>query len=417
MKNTYQKIASYEAKKGTFNKILLLYSGGLDTSVMIKWLMDNYKADVYTLTLNIGQVDDNFDQIKQKALNLGVKKAIVVDAQEEFAKDYIAKAIKANANYQHGYHLFCPIGRAIIAKKVVEAAHKEGIKVIAHGCTGKGNDQVRFDSYITTLDPELKILAPVREWSLTRKEEIAYAKKHHIPLSKHSKQYSYDENLWGISAEGGDIEDVAKEPDLEKILLKNKLPEKSPLLSATVTIDFEKGVPVKLNGKKIGLVNLIKSLESLGAEHGIGTTIFIEDRIFGLKVRGVYEQPAAKILITAHQELEKLVSTKEENEFKASVDAKWSYLCYSAKWYEPLMQSLQSFIDNQNNKVSGKVTCKLYKGNVFVMAIDSVNSLLDSQMASFDSVNKFNQQASAGFIELYGLQQKMAYQIASKQSV
>lgn len=416
MKNTYHKVASYEAKKGTFNKILLLYSGGLDTSVMIKWLMDNYEADVYTLTLNIGQVDDNFDQIKQKALNLGVKKAIVIDAQEEFAKDYISKAIKANANYQHGYHLFCPIGRAIIAKKVVEAAHKEGIKVIAHGCTGKGNDQVRFDSYITTLDPEIKILAPVREWSLTRKEEIAYAKKHNIPLSKHSKQYSYDENLWGISAEGGDIEDVAKEPDLEKILLKNKLPEKSPLSSATVAIDFEKGIPVKLNGKKIDLVNLIKSLESLGAEHGIGTTIFIEDRIFGLKVRGVYEQPAAKILITAHQELEKLVSTKEENEFKAAVDAKWSYLCYSAKWYEPLMQSLQSFIDNQNNKVSGKVTCKLYKGNVFVMAIDSKNSLLDSQMASFDSVNKFNQQASAPFIELYGLQQKMAYQITSKQS-
>ncbi|MBU1992319.1 MAG: argininosuccinate synthase [Patescibacteria group bacterium] len=415
MKSTYHKIASYEAKKGTFKKILLLYSGGLDTSVMIKWLMDHYDAEIHTLTINLGQEDNNFDEIKQKAINLGVKKATILDAQKEFAEDFLTKAIKANANYQHGYHLFCPLGRAVIAKKVVEVAQKEKINVLAHGCTGKGNDQVRFDSYLTTLDPSIKILAPVREWEMTRTEEIAYAKKHKIPLSSHSKEYSYDENLWGISAEGGDIEDVSKEPNLKKILLKNKLPEDSSPKPANVSIDFEKGIPVKLNGKKIDMVNMLKALATLGAEHGIGTRIFVEDRIFGLKVRGVYEQPAAEILVSAHQELEKLVSTRDENEFKAGIDAKWAYLCYSAKWLEPLMDNLNSFIDKHNEKVTGKVTCKLYKGNFLVTAIDSPYSLFDQKMASFDSKNHFNQQASAGFIELYSMQQKMAYQVSKRQ--
>jgi argininosuccinate synthase len=414
MKSDYQKIATYEAHGEDFDKILLLYSGGLDTSVMIKWLMENYDAEIYTITLDIGQPDNNFDEVKQKAIDLGVKKAILVDAREEFADDFLSKAIKANANYQNGYHLFCPLGRAVIAKKVVDVAQEEGIKVVAHGCTGKGNDQVRFDSYLTTLDPEIKILAPVREWEMTRKEEIAYAEEHNIPLSCHSRDYSYDENLWGISAEGGDIEDAAKKPELKEILLKNKLPRNAEDTSTVVEIDFEKGVPVALDGKKMKLMDIIQHLGDLGAKNGIGTTIFIEDRIFGLKVRGVYEQPAARILVTAHQELEKLVSTREENEFKEMADAKWAYLCYGAKWLEPLIQNLNAFIDSQNSKVTGRVTCKLYKGNFLVTAIDSPYSLLDPKMASFDSVNAFNQQASAGFIELYGLQQKMAHHIKNK---
>lgn len=414
MKIDYQKVASYEAQKGNFDKILLLYSGGLDTSVMVKWIQDNYDAEIYTLTLNIGQVDDNFDEIKSKAKKLGVKEAIVMDVQQEFAEQYLIKAIKANADYQHGYHLYCPLGRAVISQKVVELAHQLGIQVIAHGCTGKGNDQVRFDSYITTLDPGLKILAPVREWSMTRLEELKYAETHNIPIKNHSKKYSYDENLWGDSGEGSEIEDVSSSPDLKNILLQNQMLETALSEPSEISIEFKKGVPVALNGKKIDLVNLIKALASLGAAHGIGTKIFVEDRVVGLKVRSVYEQPAAHILINAHQELEKLVSTSEENEFKTLVDQKWAYLCYGAKWFSPLMQNLNSYIEKQNEKVSGKVTLKLYKGNVYVMSMESDYSLLDKNLASFDCAVGFNQQASAGFIEHYNFQQKMAWQIKQK---
>ena len=412
MKSTYEKIASYEAKD-KFDKVLLLYSGGLDTSVMTKWIKDNCGADVYTLTVNIGQSNVDLVEIKKKALGLGVKKAIVVDAQKEFAEEYLTKAIKANADYQGGYHLFCPLGRAIISTIAVSVARKEKISVIAHGATGKGNDQVRFDSYITTLDPSLKILAPVREWALTRKEELIYAQKHGIEIDNHSRLYSYDDNLWGCSAEGSEIEDVKLEPKLAQILIKNCKLEDVPNKSAKIEIDFVKGIPVKLNGYEMGLVNIIKALGSLGSAYGIGTLNFIEDRIVGLKVRGVYEQPAAKILIIAHKELEKLVSTFEENEFKMMVDHKWSSLCYRAKWFEPLNADLQSFIDKQNEKVTGKVKLVLCKGNVSVVAIDSPYSLIDSNLVSFDS-HSFNQQASASFIEHYSFQQKMAFLISNQ---
>ncbi|KKR05331.1 MAG: argininosuccinate synthase, argininosuccinate synthase [Candidatus Peregrinibacteria bacterium GW2011_GWC2_39_14] len=414
MKNTYNKIASYEAKKGTFDKILLLYSGGLDTSVMVKWLKDNYKTEVYTLTLDIGQVGEDFEAIQKKAIKCGAKKAIVIDAQEEFAEEYLNKAIKSNANYQNGYHLYCPIGRAIIAKKAVEIAHAEGISVIAHGCTGKGNNQVRLDSYITILDPSLKIIAPVREWSMTRKEELKYAEKHGIPIPAKHKDYSYDENLWGLSSEGSEIEDSSKIPNFEKCILRNEFPENAPNDSTTISIEFEKGIPIKLNGVKTSLVHAIKALQKLGSAYGIGLKVFIEDRIVGLKVRSVYEQPAAEILITAHKELEKLVSTKDENEFKNIVDNKWADLCYSAKWHSPLMKDLNSFIDTVNEKVTGKVTCKLYKGSVWTLAVESKHSLLNAHLVSFNSKNMFNQKASAGFIELYGLQDQMAHQVSAK---
>jgi argininosuccinate synthase len=409
MKSTYKKIASYEAQD-KFDKVLLLYSGGLDTSVMIKWIKDNYGADVYTLTVNIGQGNVDLMEVKKKALGLGVKKAIVIDAQKEFAEEYLTKAIKANASYQGGYHLFCPLGRAIISAIAVNVAKKEKISVIAHGATGKGNDQVRFDSYITTLDPTIKILAPVREWALTRKEELVYAKKHGIKVDDHSKLYSYDDNLWGCSAEGSEIEDVKLEPKLDQILIKNCKIENVPNDPVKVEMEFVKGVPVKLNGQEISLVGIVKALGSLGAAYGVGTLNFIEDRIVGLKVRGVYEQPAAEILIAAHKELEKLVSTFEENEFKEMVDHKWASLCYKAKWFEPLNSDLQSFIDKQNEKVTGKVKIVLCKGNVSVVAIDSPYSLVDSNLASFDS-HSFNQQASAAFIEHYSFQQKKAFSI------
>jgi len=414
METKYQKIASYEAKGDKLDKVLLLYSGGLDTSVMLTWIQENYGAELYTLTFNIGQTDDNFDEIKEKALKLGAKGAFVVDAQEEFANKYISKAIKANGNYQHGYHLFCPLGRAIIAKKAVEIAHQEGIDVIAHGATGKGNDQVRFDSYVTILDPDLKILAPVRESALTREEQKEYALKHNIPLQSHSKMYSYDQNLWGISAEGAEIEEIEKEPNTGKILLMNKMIDDTPENTAKLKIGFEEGLPVSLNGEKLPLLDIVKAMATLGAEYGVGTTNFVEDRIVGLKVRGVYEQPAAAILIKAHHELEKLVSTYEENEFKTMVDTKWAELVYRAQWYDPLMKNLNALIDKQNEKVDGEVTIELYKGNVTVTAMKSPHCLLDANLASFDT-HQFNQQASASFIEHYSFQQKMAYKIGKNQ--
>ncbi len=407
MITNYKKIASYEAKSN-IDKILLLYSGGLDTSVMIKWLMDKYKAEVTTLTVNIGQKDGDFEEIKQKALNLGVKKALFVDAQEQYAQECLTQAIKANADYQGGgYHLFCPLGRVMIAKIAVETAKQEGIWIIAHGATGKGNDQIRFDSYVTTLDPSMKILAPVREWQLTRKEEIAYAKEHNIPISSHNKLYSYDENLWGSSAEGGEIEDIKLSPELNKILIQNQPPQTCHDKESEIELEFLGGLPVALNGQKIDLVNLIKALTALGSTHGIGTTYLTEDRIVGLKVRGIYEQPAARILITAHKELEKLVSTYEELEFKTFADAKWSALCYRAQWFNPLMNSLNSYMTAANAKVTGKVKCVLYKGCIHVVSIDSPYSLLDAGLVSFDTCG-FNQQASAGFIEHYSMQTRMA---------
>lgn len=408
---SYKKVASHEASKKEAKHVLLLYSGGLDTSVMLKWIQDKYGSEITTLTVDIGQEGD-FQKIKKKAIDLGVKEAIIIDAKEEFAKNYISKAIKANAAYQGSYHLFCPIGRALISKIAVEIAKKKGIKVIAHGCTGKGNDQVRFEGYITTLDPTLKTIAPVREWGMGRDEELAYAKKHGIEVPHTTKKpYSYDSNLWGCSAEGGEIESLGTTPPLEKILKICKTPEKAPDLPQILKISFHQGLPTAINGEKLPTQTLITTLNALGAEHGIGITHLVEDRFIGLKIRGIYEQPAATILIEAHKNLEKLVSTKDENDFKEIVDKKWSNLCYSAKWYDPLMDNINAFINNMNEKVTGEVTVKLYKGNVTVTALTSPYSLIDEHLATFMKDDAFNQNSSAGFIELYNLPQKTAYQV------
>ncbi|OIP81396.1 argininosuccinate synthase [Candidatus Peregrinibacteria bacterium CG22_combo_CG10-13_8_21_14_all_44_10] len=410
----YKKIASHEASKAEANSVLLLYSGGLDTSVMLKWIKDEYEADVTTLTVNIGQIAD-FDEIKKKAENLHVKEAIVVDATEDFAKNYITKAIKANASYQGNYHLFCPIGRAIISKIAVQIAQEKNIKVIAHGCTGKGNDQVRFESYITTLDPTLKTIAPVREWGMGRDEELAYAKKHGIPVPHTvDKPYSYDDNLWGCSAEGGEIEEIDQTPILENILKVCKTPTSAPDMPQTIKISFKQGIPTAINGETMELQSLIATLNKLGAEHGVGITHLIEDRMIGLKVRGVYEEPAAAILIEAHKNLEKLVSTKDENDFKQIIDQKWADLCYCAKWYEPLMQNLHAFIDQMSSKVTGEVKVKLYKGTVTVISASSPYSMFNKDMATFMKNDLFNQNASAGFIELYSLAQRTAYNVGKK---
>jgi argininosuccinate synthase len=328
---------------------LLLYSGGLDTSVILKWLQDHYHVQVVTLTVSLGQQADDLPTIQQKALSLGAMQALVEPVEHEFADKFLSLAIQANARYQGDYYLSCPLGRAIVAEKAVHYASLLGISYVAHGCTGKGNDQVRFESYITTLNPALKLIAPVREWSMGRDEEIAYAQKHNIPVRQsNGKPYSYDENMWGNTGEGGEIEKPSLEPPLDNILLVCKTPEQAPDQAAYVELGFTAGVPTKLHGQSLPLVEIIQQLNQLGGEHAIGITHLIEDRLVGLKVRGVYEQPAAAILIAAHYNLEKLVSTRTENEFKSVIDQKWAYLCYGAQWFEPTMQHLNAYIASMN---------------------------------------------------------------------
>lgn len=411
-KNDYKKIASYEAIKGEFDKCLLLYSGGLDTSVMLKWIQEEYNCEVITLTINIGQTADNLEEIKQKAINLGAKEAIVYDAKDEFADILLSEAIKANADYQGGYALGCPLGRVMISKVAVKMAEEYGCQVVAHGCTGKGNDQVRFEGYMTTLNPKLKMIAPVREWGMGREEEIAYAEKHNIPVKqKIAKPYSYDENMWANTGEGGEIENPELIPPLENILQWSNTLEQAPDESEIIEIEYKKGIPVALNGVKKKLSEIIMDCNTIGAKHGVGTFHLIEDRIVGLKVRGVYENPGASILIAGHKKLEQLVSTREENELKEFLDNKWAYLTYGAKWYDPVMYHIHAFVNSQNKKVEGVVKIKLYKGNITVVALQSPNSLFDHSLATFNKDATFNQNASPGFIELYTLAQKTAFNV------
>ena len=410
--NQYLKVASHEAKKGEFNRCLLLYSGGLDTSVMLKWIQEKYECEVIALTMDIGQTADNLIEIKKKALDLGAKEAIVYDAKEKFADEILVQAIKANADYQDGYALGCPLGRVIISEIAVEIAQKYDCQVIAHGATGKGNDQVRFEGYITTLNPKLKIIAPVREWAMGRDEEIEYAKKNNISVEQTKKSpYSYDENMWSNTAEGGEIENPELIPPLSRILKWCTPPEKVQIPEEVLTIKFEKGVPVSLNGQKKKLSDIIMECNQIGGKHGVGFFHLIEDRLIGLKVRGIYENPGASILIEAHKKLERLVSTRKENEMKSFIDTQWAYLTYGAQWYEPTMQNIQAYIDQQNKKVTGEVQVRLFKGTITIVALKSKNSLFDHNLATFDKNMAFNQNAAPGFIEIYNLAQKTAYNL------
>ncbi|MBU0619254.1 argininosuccinate synthase [Patescibacteria group bacterium] len=418
-KSNYIKVASHEGHKGKIKKVVLLYSGGLDTSCMLKWIQDQYQCELIALTIDIGQQVENLEAIKQKAIKLGAKKAIVLDCKDEFAEEYIAKGIKANASYQGDYHLSTPIGRPLLAKKAVEIAHQHGFDAIAHGCTGKGNDQVRIESTALCYDPNIKVIAPVREWAMGREEELKYAQKHGISVPKaldktQACPYSVDDNMWGSTWEGGEIEDPKLEPKLDKILQVCTPPEKAPDKKEYVELEFKKGIPVALNGQKMKLADLIMTLNPIVAKHGAGYTILIEDRLVGLKVRGVYELPGAHVITKAHYNLEKLVSTQEENAFKEIIDSKWAYLCYSAKWMEPTMDHLNAYINDMNQKVTGKVKLSLYKGKAEVVAVESANSLFDLDLATFDKNPKFNQNSSAGFIEVYGLAMKTAHQIKRK---
>lgn len=408
----YKKVASHEAHKWEFTKCLLLYSGWLDTSMMLKWIQEEYGCEVIALTINIGQTADDLDEIKKKWLILGAKEVIVYDAIDDFANKILSQAIKANADYQWGYTLSTPLWRIIISEVAVKIAQKYGCSVIAHWCTWKWNDQVRFESYITTLNPKLKTIAPVREWSMGRDEQIEYALKHEIPVKqKKDKPYSYDENMWGNTGEWWEIENPELSPPLKNILQWCSTLEESKEESEEFTIWFLNWKPVSLNGENMKLSSIIQTLNTTGWNHWVGVFPLIEDRLVWLKVRGVYENPAATILIKAHKNLEQLVSTREENELKTFIDTKWSYLTYGAKWYDPVMKNIHSFINTHNEKVTGNVTVKLYKWNVIVEKLSSEYSLFDENLATFNKSVDFNQNSSAGFIEIYNLSQKLAYNI------
>jgi argininosuccinate synthase len=408
--------ASYEADPSQVSRVLLLYSGGLDTSVMLKWIQDEYEAEVVCLTVNLGQPGEDYGVIEGKALKLGALQCHVVDAREEFARDYVSPAIKANALYGGGYPLFTALGRPLIAKLAVDYARSSGCDTIAHGCTGKGNDQVRIEATIATLAPELKVIAPVRSWQMGREEEIAYAREHGIPVKggTEAAPYSIDDNLWGRSSEGRWIEDLEHAPEDDVFQLVTR-PELAPDEPETIEVEFEAGVPVALNGESMGLVELLEASAEIAARHGVGIVDHIEDRIVGLKVRDIYEVPAAAILLPAHEELERLVCTIHQNQFKPQLDHQWAYLVYAGLWWEPLRDDLNSYMDAVNERVSGTIGLKLYKGHARVITRSSPNAVYDASLASFaQSGGLFSQTASPGFIELWSLQSRMAWRLRNE---
>jgi argininosuccinate synthase len=407
---------SYEADPEHVRHVLLLYSGGLDTSVMLKWIQERYEADVSCLAVNLGQPGEDFEAIKRKALALGARGCDVVDAREEFAREYVARAIKANALYGGGYPLFTALGRPLIAKLAVQRARELGCETIAHGCTGKGNDQVRIEATVATLAPELKLLAPVRSWQMGREEEIAYAREHGIPLKGGSEEvpYSIDDNLWGRSSEGRWIEDLSHPPEDDVFGLVTR-PEDAPDQSELVTLEFERGLPVALDGERLALVTLIERVGELGARHGVGIIDHIEDRIVGLKVRDIYEAPAATIVLGAHQELERLTCTIHQNQFKPALDRHWAYLVYAGLWWEPLRADLDAYMDAVNQFVTGTIGVKLYKGRAQVVTRSSPHAVYDASLASFaTSGGLFSQAASPGFIELFSLQSRLAWRLRNQ---
>ena len=383
-------------------KIVLAYSGGLDTSVAIKWLQDNYHYDVVAVTADVGEGKD-LDAIKEKALNVGAVQAHVFDVKEEFAENYLSMALKANALYEGVYPLISALSRPLIAKILVEIAKKEKAIAVAHGCTGKGNDQVRFDVSINTLDPSLKIVAPAREAPMSRELAILYAQENNIPLPiKLNNPYSIDLNLWGRSCECGVLEDPWIEPPedaYEWTLPINETPDKA----AVIELTFEKGMPVQLNAQTMKFHHLIAELNEIAGKHGVGRIDHVENRLVGIKSREVYEAPAAMTLIKAHQALESLCLTRDVAHFKSIIEQKFSNLVYEGLWYSPLFNAVNAFIDNTQMTVNGQVKIKLHKGNVAVIGRRSANSLYQHDLATYKAADQFDHKASEGFIKIWGL--------------
>ncbi len=384
------------------DKIVLAYSGGLDTSVAVKWLQDKYNYDVIAVALDVGEGKD-LEFVKQKALDVGAIKSYVIDAKKLYSEEYVLPALQANLLYEGKYPLISALSRPLIAKILVDIAGEEGAVAVAHGCTGKGNDQVRFDVAFTALNPELKIVAPVREWAMSREEEIEYAKEHNIPVPiKKESPYSIDQNLWGRSNECGILEDPWAEAPKDAYDLTQD-PEDAPDEAQTVQITFEQGKPVSLDGKKLDLDELILTLNEIAGKHGVGRIDHVENRLVGIKSREIYEAPAAMTLINAHQELEALTLPREVAEFKPIVEQKLSQAVYYGLWYSPLTEALQAFIEKTQEHVSGTVKVKLYKGHAHVVGRESANSLYDFDLATYNKDDAFDHDAALGFIKLWGL--------------
>jgi len=394
-------------------KVVLAYSGGLDTSVMIKWIQEQHDADVVSVILDVGQ-GKLLKEVEEKAWKLGVVNHYSIDAKEEFVKDYCFQACKANALYMDTYPVSSSLSRPLISKYLVDVAAKEDAWAAAHGCTGKGNDQVRFDITIKSLNPDLKIIAPVREWNMGREEEIAWAKEHDVPVPVTvSSPYSIDQNLWGRSIESGILEFPEEEaPDdiWEWTAHIKDTPDEPEFL----TIGFEAGAPVSLNGKIMDAVDLVQTVKDKAGIHGVGRAEHMEDRIVGLKSRETYEVPSATVLIEAHKDLEKMVLTRHQKLFKMKVDHEWAYMTYAGLWVDPLMDDLNAYINKSQENVTGEVKMKLFKGRASPVSRSSKYSLYDRNLSSFDINTEYNQQDAVGFINLWGLPTVSAWALKRK---
>lgn len=387
-----------------FKKVVLAYSGGLDTSIIISWLKENYGCDVIAVVGNVGQKDE-LTGLEAKALMTGASKCYIEDLTNEFVYDYVFPTIQSNAVYEGKYLLGTSFARPIIAKRIVEIAKSEGADAICHGCTGKGNDQVRFELAIKAFAPDMKIIAPWRIWNIkSREEEIQYALDKNIPISiNYETNYSKDKNLWHLSHEGLDLEFPENEPNYEKILEMSNTLENAPNIPTYITLSFEKGIPVALNGKKLDGVTLIEKLNKIGGENAIGIVDMVENRLVGMKSRGVYETPGGSILYKAHKDLEELCLDKETAHYKQIIALKFADIVYNGQWYTPLRESLSAFISKTQENVTGEIKLKLYKGNIVNAGMTSPYSLYSEEYATFGKDDVYNQNDSAGFINLFGL--------------
>ncbi|KEI00235.1 argininosuccinate synthase [Clostridium botulinum] len=395
-------------------KVVLAYSGGLDTSITIHWLKENYNLEVIACCVNVGQ-DEDFNEIEKKAIKSGASKIYIEDVTSEFVSEYIYKGVKANAMYEGKYLLGTSFARPLIAKKLVEIAHKEGAKYICHGCTGKGNDQVRFEVGISSIDPSLKIIAPWRIWDIkSREDAIDYANANgiEVPVTK-EKIYSRDQNIWHISHEGGDLEDIKNEHKTEMYLMTTP-PEMAKDEVTYVEISFKKGEAKKIDGVELTPVEIVEKLNKIGGENGIGVVDLLENRLVGMKSRGVYETPGGTILYTAHKELEYLTMEKETFHFKQIVSQKYGELVYNGLWFSTLKESLDAFIDKTQQSVNGTVKLKLYKGNIMIAGMESPNALYEESISSFGASDLYNHKDAEGFISLFGLPYKINAIIKAK---
>jgi len=392
------------------DKTVLAYSGGLDTSVAIRWMKETYGSDVITLTVDVAG-DRDLEGTRQKALAVGAVKALVADAREAFLNGFVFPALKANAVYQGVYPLATALSRPLMAKLLVEAARQEGATAVAHGCTGKGNDQVRFDVAVAALAPDLKVIAPAREWGMTREETIAYADKHGIPVPITSASpYSIDENLWGRSIECGVLEDPWVEPPRD-VFAWTASPEETPEQPAYVEIGFEKGLPISLDGQRLDGVSLVLELNRVAGLHGVGRIDHIEDRLVGIKSREIYEAPAGTVLVMAHKALEAMTLSRDQLRFKERVAAEYSDLVYNGLWYSGLRRDLAAFVNSSQRHVTGTVRLKLHRGNCRVVGRKSTSSLYRHDLATYDEGDAFDHSAAPGFIQLWGLTTRVQAQV------